>query len=80
MRTKILILGICFLLSGCYTLLVKPAKEKRAEGRRAEYVTAHSELSKEIKLAIQQGDLLVGMTFLDVIASLNVMPTNKSPC
>lgn len=65
MRTKILFLGlICLFLLNCHATLSPHLKKDRIN-----YVQTHPELSDKIKQAILNGDVLIGMTVEQVIAS-----------
>lgn len=62
MRSKILILGlICLFFISCASIIDDP--------RRQKYIKAHPELSSQIKNAIFNGDILIGMTPEQVVAS-----------
>lgn len=58
MRTKFLILGlVCLFAFSCAT------------PRRQDYIKTHPDISQRIKDAILKGDILIGMTEAQVIAS-----------
>lgn len=62
MRIKILSLGlVCLFLISCASIIDDP--------RRQKYIKAHPELSPKIKNAIFNGDILIGMTREQVVAS-----------
>jgi len=66
MRIKILILGLaCLFLMNCAVLI----DEVRITNRRQEYVKLNSWISPEIKEVILNGDIIIGMTPQQVIAS-----------
>jgi|GEM_PF-3017479 len=68
MRVKILVLGfICvFVLVSCALFKVGNV---RSENQRAEYIAAHTDtLTDEVKEAISEGTLIVGMTADEVKA------------
>lgn len=76
MRFKILVLGfVCLFLIGCASLSTLVSEALRDEPpitawnkARKDYLATHPEISSEMRVAIEQGDVLLGMTSAQVVA------------
>ena len=74
MRIKILVLGfVCLFLIGCASLSTWLSEQDTPpitawNKAKKDYLETHPEISSEMRVAIEQGDVLLGMTSAQVVA------------